>query len=193
MEKLRMLSLFSGIGAFEKALNNIGVDYELVNYCEIDKFASKSYSIIHNVSEELNLKDITKINIFDLPKNIDIITHGSPCFTGDTLVLTNDGYKEIKDIEIGDYVLDHTNNYNKVINFMNQGKKEIWKIKAMGLDELKTTENHKFLVRKKSRVWNKETQSYQRSFSDSKWIRCDELSKDYYLGVAINNNNSLPN
>ncbi len=79
MEKLRMLSLFSGIGAFEKALNNIGVDYELVNYCEIDKFASKSYSIIHNVSEELNLKDITKINIFDLPKNIDIITHGSPC------------------------------------------------------------------------------------------------------------------
>lgn len=36
---IKLLSLFSGIGAFEKALNNIGVDYELVNYCEIDKQA----------------------------------------------------------------------------------------------------------------------------------------------------------
>ena len=27
---MRLLSLFSGIGAFEKALKNIGIDYELV-------------------------------------------------------------------------------------------------------------------------------------------------------------------
>ena len=33
---LRYLSLFSGIGAFEKALTNLGVKYEVVNYCEID-------------------------------------------------------------------------------------------------------------------------------------------------------------
>lgn len=78
MEKLKVLSLFSGIGAFEKALTNIGIDYELVNYCEIDKYASKSYAAIHNVDESLNLGDITKININKLP-NIDIITHGSPC------------------------------------------------------------------------------------------------------------------
>ena len=31
MEKLRVLSLFSGIGAFEKALTNLGIPYELVN------------------------------------------------------------------------------------------------------------------------------------------------------------------
>ena len=29
---LKVLSLFSGIGAFEKALKNIGKDFELVNY-----------------------------------------------------------------------------------------------------------------------------------------------------------------
>ena len=78
MGKLKVLSLFSGIGAFEKALSNIGVNYELVNYCEIDKYASKSYSIIHNVSEKLNLGDITKIDIDKLPC-VDLITHGSPC------------------------------------------------------------------------------------------------------------------
>lgn len=79
MKKIRLLSLFSGIGAFEKALTNIGVDYELVNYCEIDKYASKSYSLIHNESEDKNLWDITKIDIKNLPTNIDLITHGSPC------------------------------------------------------------------------------------------------------------------
>lgn len=78
MGKLKVLSLFSGIGAFEKALSNIGVDYELINYCEIDKYASKSYATIHNVDENLNLGDITKININEI-NNVDIITHGSPC------------------------------------------------------------------------------------------------------------------
>lgn len=77
--KLNMLSLFSGIGAFEKALVNIGIDFQLVNYCEVDKYASKAYAAIHNVDDNLNLGDITKIEIDKLPKGIDIITHGSPC------------------------------------------------------------------------------------------------------------------
>ena len=76
---LKVLSLFSGIGAFEKGLEILGIPYELVNYCEIDKFASTSYSAIHNVPEELNLGDITEIDIDKLSKNIDLITHGSPC------------------------------------------------------------------------------------------------------------------
>ena len=76
---LKYLSLFSGIGAFESALTNLGVDYEVVNYCEIDKFASKSYSAIHGIPETKNLWDITKINVFNLPKDVDLITYGFPC------------------------------------------------------------------------------------------------------------------
>lgn len=76
---IKLLSLFSGIGAFEKALKNIGVDYELVNYCEIDKYASKSYSLIHHVDESKNLQDVTKIDTSKLPKDIDLITYGFPC------------------------------------------------------------------------------------------------------------------
>lgn len=30
---LKYISLFSGIGAFEKALTNIGVQYQLTNWC----------------------------------------------------------------------------------------------------------------------------------------------------------------
>lgn len=78
-EGLRVLSLFSGIGAFEKALTEIGINYELVGFSEIDKYAIKSYCAIHNVSEDMNLGDVTKINIEEIPNNIDLITHGSPC------------------------------------------------------------------------------------------------------------------
>lgn len=76
---MKVLSLFSGIGAFEKALANIGIPYELVGYCEIDKHASRSYAAIHGVSEELNLWDITKVDESQLPAGIDLVTYGFPC------------------------------------------------------------------------------------------------------------------
>ena len=79
MGKIKLLSLFSGIGAFEKALTNQKIEFDIVNYCEIDKYAAKCYAHIHNVSEKLNLGDITQVNIDNLPKNIDLLTHGSPC------------------------------------------------------------------------------------------------------------------
>lgn len=75
---MKLLSLFSGIGAFEKALSNLGIDYELVNYCEIDKYASKVYSTVHECSESLNLGDITKVKADDLP-DFDLMTWGFPC------------------------------------------------------------------------------------------------------------------
>lgn len=75
---MKLLSLFSGIGAFEKALERLGITYTLVNYCEVDKYASKAYSLIHNVPESLNLWDITKVNESELP-NVDLVTYGFPC------------------------------------------------------------------------------------------------------------------
>lgn len=76
---LKVLSLFSGIGAFEKALENLGIKYDLVGFSEIDKYASASYCAIHGVDASKNLGDITKINESKLPKDIDLITYGFPC------------------------------------------------------------------------------------------------------------------
>lgn len=76
---LKVLSLFSGIGAFEKALENLGIKFELVGFSEIDKYASASYCAIHEVSADKNLGDITKIDESNLPKDIDLITYGFPC------------------------------------------------------------------------------------------------------------------
>ena len=78
MEKLKVLSLFSGIGAFEKALEREKIPHEVVAYCEIDKYASKSYSTIHNIPESLNLGDISKVATSDIPE-YDLVTYGFPC------------------------------------------------------------------------------------------------------------------
>lgn len=36
---LKVRTMFSGIGSPESALKNIGIEYDLVDFCEIDKFA----------------------------------------------------------------------------------------------------------------------------------------------------------
>lgn len=76
---LNVLSLFSGIGAFEKALTNLNIPYNLLAYCEIDKYASKAYSIIHDVPESMNLQDVTKVDMLDIEDRVDLITYGFPC------------------------------------------------------------------------------------------------------------------
>ena len=65
MEKLRVLSLFSGIGAFEKALTNLGIPYELVNYCEINEHGWEVMGFN---------RDMTKIYIIESPmgKELDL-------------------------------------------------------------------------------------------------------------------------
>lgn len=75
---LKVLSLFSGIGAFEEALKNLGVDYELVNYCEHKEKIAKAYSIIHQIPESKNLGDIEKVDETQLA-DFDLMTVGFPC------------------------------------------------------------------------------------------------------------------
>lgn len=74
MEKLKLLELFGGIGACSKALERLGINYEIVDYVEIDKYAVKSYNAIHNTSFEP--QDVCKWN---KNINVDLIMHGSPC------------------------------------------------------------------------------------------------------------------
>lgn len=53
-------------------------NWKLVNFCEFDKYATKSYCAIHNVDESLNLGDITKVDETKL-ESFNMICGGSPC------------------------------------------------------------------------------------------------------------------
>ena len=77
---LKVLSLFSGIGAFERACCRIGLDWELVNYCEIDRWASLSYSMVNQCDESLNLRDVRTVTAETVrDQHVDLITYGFPC------------------------------------------------------------------------------------------------------------------
>jgi len=71
---IRILELFGGIGACSKALERLGIDYEIADYVEIDKYAVKSFNAIHNTNFEP--QDICK---WDKDIEVDLIMHGSPC------------------------------------------------------------------------------------------------------------------
>lgn len=75
---MKILSLFSGIGAYEKALKNVGIECDVVNYCELNPKVSKCYSIIHDIHEDKNLKNIALIDPEKLP-DFDLLTFSPPC------------------------------------------------------------------------------------------------------------------
>lgn len=71
---LKILELFGGIGACSSALTRLGIEYEIADYVEIDKYAVKSYNAIHGTNFEP--QDITT---WDKNIKVDLIMHGSPC------------------------------------------------------------------------------------------------------------------
>lgn len=52
--------------------------WSLVNFCEFDQYATKSYCAIHDVDESLNLGDINEVDENNL-KPFTMICGGSPC------------------------------------------------------------------------------------------------------------------
>ena len=131
MEKLKVLELFSGIGACSKALERLGIDFEIVDSVEIDKYAVKSFNAIHNTTFEP--QDICE---WDKDIGVDLIMHGSPCITEDSLILTKDGYKEYKDLQIGEYVLTKSNTWQKIVKKFNTGVHKTYYLQGMGFENI---------------------------------------------------------
>ena len=71
---MKIIELFAGIGACSKALTNLGIEHEIVDAVEIDKYAIKSFNAVHGTNFEP--QDITK---WDKDIKVDLIMHGSPC------------------------------------------------------------------------------------------------------------------
>ena len=73
-EKIKINELFSGIGAQRKAFENLGLSYEIVGICEIDKYAIQSYNAIYGITR--NYGDIITVPRLDYA---DIWTYSFPC------------------------------------------------------------------------------------------------------------------
>lgn len=71
---MKVLELFGGIGACSNALKRLGIDFEIVDYVDIDKYAAKSFNAIYNTNFETQ-----DIRNWDKDLQVDLIMHGSPC------------------------------------------------------------------------------------------------------------------
>jgi DNA (cytosine-5-)-methyltransferase len=76
---MKFLDLFAGIGGFRLGMESAG--HECVGFCEIDKFARKSYKAIHDTKGEIELHDITAVSDESIRRigRVDIICGGFPC------------------------------------------------------------------------------------------------------------------
>lgn len=76
MNKLRVVELFSGIGAWSKALESLGIPHEVVLAVDHDKFPVTAYNAIHNT--DFSPIDIETLDPNDVP-DCDIICYSPPC------------------------------------------------------------------------------------------------------------------
>ena len=75
---LRVFTAFSGYDSQCLALNRLGIDYDLVGWSEIDKFAIKAHNALFPQWSDRNFGDITQINWNTVP-DFDLFTYSSPC------------------------------------------------------------------------------------------------------------------
>ncbi len=73
---MEIVSLFSGIGGFERGLDYAGINYETVFASEIDESARRTY--LSNYSPSIFAGDITQIKEEDIPSH-DFLVAGFPC------------------------------------------------------------------------------------------------------------------
>jgi len=76
MDKLRVIELFAGIGAWSKALENLGINHEVVTAVEFNKYAMQAYNVVHGSS--FVTQDITKVDVDELPE-CDMVCYSPPC------------------------------------------------------------------------------------------------------------------
>lgn len=71
---IKIIELFSGIGAQVAAFKRLGLDFKVIGISEIDKYAIQSYEAINGPTH--NYGDITQIERLDYA---DLWTYSSPC------------------------------------------------------------------------------------------------------------------
>lgn len=75
---LRVFTSFSGYDSQCLALDRLGIDYELIGWSEIDKYAIQAHNAIYPQWADRNFGDISKIDWSQVP-DFDLFTYSSPC------------------------------------------------------------------------------------------------------------------
>lgn len=77
--KIRLGSLFSGIGSIEQALRRLNLNSSITFACDIDPHVKKSYFANYKIAEENWFDDITSFCAEKYHGQVDLLVGGSPC------------------------------------------------------------------------------------------------------------------
>lgn len=116
------------------------IDCKLTNFCDL------GCAFCHeNSTTEGKHADLEKLKeILDpLPPGIELA-----CLSGDTVVYTENGTTEIKDLNVGDYIYDSKNNLVEVKNIQ-KSTKPLYRIKGNKGFDAKCTNDHPFMSNEK--------------------------------------------
>lgn len=77
--KIRLGTLFSGIGAIEYAFRRLDLKTEIQFACDIDKHVKQSYFANYEIAEENWFEDVKDLDGKKFKGKIDLLVGGSPC------------------------------------------------------------------------------------------------------------------
>ncbi len=77
--KIRLATMFSGIGAIEYALKRLKISNEIVFASDNDKFVKESYYANYEIDDEKWYNDVKDIDGKKYLNKIDLLVGGSPC------------------------------------------------------------------------------------------------------------------
>jgi DNA (cytosine-5)-methyltransferase 1 len=192
------VSLFSGMGGDTLGITQAGC--RVIAYNELKPTFCKTHEANFPESELIcdgKTNDISKLKdeCFDKFKGVtDILFAGFPCFIKDTLVLTDNGYKQIQDVILEDKLLTHRGQFQNIVNLQRKEYTgELYNIKLKYHPELiNCTEEHPFYVREQKKIWNNSLRKYDYSFEEPEWKNASKLTMNHRFGMVINSKEEIP-
>ena len=79
MNKIKLATVFSGIGAIEQAFIRLNIAHSIIFACDNDKFVKQSYLNNYSILQDKWYDDIHDIDGSNYKNKIDILVGGSPC------------------------------------------------------------------------------------------------------------------
>lgn len=141
-KKIRLATVFSGIGAVEHALQRMNIPTEIVFACDNDKYCKQTFFANHGVDDSRWINDIHDIDGTKFKGKVDLFVGGSPCQSF-SMVGRRKGLEDPRGLLIYEFVRlvnqmqPEIFIYENVKGLLNHGQSETWKKLKRHLDKTK--------------------------------------------------------
>jgi len=129
---LRIATVFSGIGAIERALKRMKIRHKIVFACDIDPFVKESFFANYNIDESRWFDDIEHLDGKPFRGKVDLFVGGSPCQSF-SMVGKRKGLRDPRGLLVYHFtrlveeIKPKVFIYENVKGLLNHGKSKTWK------------------------------------------------------------------